>query len=262
MSDQFTDDWPTAARLEWMTEVIHSISDGAMIVLPELWSVGAFSLEGMKPGSYQDGPKKFMGDLGGVPGLLHAGSWIEWTSSGRELSQPAAYNTSYVFDGGERIVDYRKIHLFRDEKKLFRPGSRVVTFDVIDDGVPIRVGLATCFDLRFPEHFRSLALASADVVLVTAAWPLDRVSDWLLLLQARAIENVMYVGAVTSVGTSGGIRLGGGGVMYGPDGQLVSVIETPGVAVGCVDWNMLARVRSERPFLADYREYRSGEVSD
>ena len=117
------------------------------------------------------------------------------------------YNTSIVFDiDGEIIAKYRKIHLFdvnnpgsivHMESKIITPGQEVTVFKIKD----ITFGIATCYDLRFPEIFRKLLNLGAEVFLLPAAFHLETGRDhWEVLLRARAIENLAYVIAAAQWG--------------------------------------------------------------
>ena len=80
---------------------------------------------------------------------------------------------------------------------------------VVPDTSVGRLGLATRYDLRFPEMFRQLTDANADVFVVPAAWPEPRIAHWSVLARARAIENQPPLIAVNTVGTHGGVQMGG-----------------------------------------------------
>ena len=132
---------------------------------------------------------------------IHSGSVME--RDGEKI-----YNTSLVFDPEGRIVArYRKIHLFDVEvpggRKYFESdnitaGEDVVVFTIGD----ITFGLATCYDLRFPELFRSLAMRGAQVVLLPAAFTLMTGRDhWERLVRARAVENLCYMVAADQFGS-------------------------------------------------------------
>ena len=133
---------------------------------------------------------------------VHIGSYLE-----REGSR--FFNTGVVFDdNGERIAKYRKIHLFDveipggksyRESDIISPGNEIVTFAIGD----FRFGMATCYDLRFPELFRRLGGLGTDVILLPAAFTLQTGRDhWELLLRARAVENLCWVAAAGQWGSS------------------------------------------------------------
>jgi predicted amidohydrolase len=116
------------------------------------------------------------------------------------------HNTLAVVQGGELVASYRKLHLYDafsfTESETVSPG--VEPPPVIDlDG--LKVGLATCYDLRFPELFRVLRMHGADVLALASAWVSGpgKEEHWLTLLRARAIENTAYVVAADQVGPHG-----------------------------------------------------------
>lgn len=131
---------------------------------------------------------------------IHLGSFLE-------KDDVHIYNTSVVYDpDGKMIAKYRKIHLFDveapggivyQESKTITPGPEVVTFKIGE----ITFGLSICYDLRFPELYRELSKRGAQVILVPAAFTLQTGRDhWELLLRARAVENLCWVGAAAQWG--------------------------------------------------------------
>jgi len=133
---------------------------------------------------------------------IHCGSLLE--RAGSDI-----HNTAVVFDpAGEIVASYRKIHLFDVEipggrkyleSESITSGSDIVTFTIGD----ITFGLATCYDLRFPELFRELAGQGAQVILLPAAFTMMTGKDhWELLLRARAVENLCYMAAAGQYGSA------------------------------------------------------------
>lgn len=116
-------------------------------------------------------------------------------------------NSSLVFSGGRRIHRYDKIHLFRpcNDHVYFSPGRSARTFAFRGPGGErIRAGVVICFDLRFPELARLLALQGMQILLVPARWPRTRDDAWRTLLKARAIENQIFVAGCNASGEEGG----------------------------------------------------------
>lgn len=112
------------------------------------------------------------------------------------------YNTAVVIDGeGALVASYRKLHLFdaftQRESDLVAPGSSVVVASLAGASV----GVEICYDIRFPELTRALAVGGAQLVTVSAAWQagLFKEEHWVTLLRARAIENTVWVAAVGQV---------------------------------------------------------------
>ncbi len=188
-----------------------------LILLPELWNTGFFPKEGLKALCDPDGrrTKALFGPLARALGVnIAAGSVAVW-----EDGRPR--NTALVFDRqGECLARYDKTHLFSPsgEHEFFQAGDSLVTFRL--DGVSC--GLLICYDLRFPELARSLALAGIEVLLLPAQWPLQRVPHFNLLCEARAVENQMFVASCNGCGTDGkGGRFGGSSALVDPWGQVL-----------------------------------------
>jgi nitrilase len=156
---------------------------------------------------------------------------------------------------GERIARYDKIHLFRftqgdedyDEAKTIVAGEEPSTFTT-----PVgRVGLSICYDLRFPELYRTLGDLTLIVVPAAFTVPTGR-AHWETLLRARAIENQCYVLASAQTGEHpGGRRTFGHSMLIDPWGAVVaSRDEGEGVVVGDVDPARIAEVRAKLPALS------------
>ncbi|MEK7945357.1 carbon-nitrogen hydrolase family protein [Pigmentiphaga sp. YJ18] len=165
------------------------------------------------------------------------------------------YNTAFVYGpDGAALARYDKIHLFNfrrgaesyDEALSIRPGAAPVGFDAAWG----RVGLSTCYDLRFPELYR--ALGQVDLILVPAAFTYTTgQAHWEILLRARAIENQCYVLAPAQGGTHpNGRRTWGHAMLVDPWGAVQSVLpEGPGVVDGLLDPARIAEVRAALPAL-------------
>lgn len=117
-----------------------------------------------------------------------------------------ATNTAMVFHRGKRVCRYDKIHLFHPagDHRYFRRGESLCVSRVSMRGRRIRFGVIICFDLRFPELARTMAMRGTEILFVPARWPATRRRAWHTLLQARAIENQMFVVGCTARGREGG----------------------------------------------------------
>ncbi len=190
-----------------------------LVVLPELWTVGAFAYTAFEAEAEPlEGPThEVMAKAAAEAGTwLHAGSFVERAADG------TLYNTSLVFSPqGERTAVYRKIHRFgfdKGEAVMMGAGEELVTVALPDT----TLGLATCYDLRFPEQFRGLVDAGAEALVVVAGWPERRRAHWTLLAQARAVENQSYVLAVGTAGTHGDIQQAGHSIVVDPWGEVLA----------------------------------------
>lgn len=239
-------------RLSRVVDLVRGIVPAPdLVVLPELWQVGAFDTAAMQAHAEPlGGPwTQAMAQLAADTGvLLHAGSFPERHSGG-------VSNTSAVFSrDGELVASYRKIHLFGfdgGEAAALVAGQELVALET-----PLgRAGLATCYDLRFPGQFRQLSAAGAAVFLLPSGWPLSRIEHWALLTRARALENQAVLLGCNATGTSAGVPLGGRSLVAGPSGELLAEAGTNTEAVVrvTVPSDTAAAARSAFPVLRDRR---------
>jgi deaminated glutathione amidase len=169
-----------------------------------------------------------------------------------------AFNSSCVFGpDGAAIARYDKIHLFAydngreryDEAAVLAPGRKPVTFDAGG----WKVGLSVCYDLRFPELYRSMMSPPCDLIVVPAAFTYTTGrAHWELLLRARAVENQCYVMASAQGGQhENGRRTFGHSMVIDPWGEVLVVREEgEGVVVADLQRERIAQVREQLPALA------------
>ena len=190
--------------------------------------------------------------------IVHGGSIVEKhpTHAGK------FYNTSVLINrDGDIVAQYHKIHLFdvylangekHYESERIIAGDQVVTTEI--DGVTF--GLTVCYDLRFPELYRALALKNAQILLVPAGFTLHTGRDhWEVLLRARAIENACYVVAPAQIGRYQADRqCFGRSMVIDPWGLvLAQAQDMPTVIVTDVDLSQIERVRTQIPSLQHLR---------
>jgi predicted amidohydrolase len=229
---------------------ISAASVGAgLIVFPEYssyftpkmgtgWLAAAESLDG----PFVEG----LGDLASETGAIIVAGFIEvGTRADRFRNTVAA-----VAPDGRVLSVSRKLHLYdafgATESDWAEPGA--IEPPQLFDAVGLRVGVQTCYDLRFPEVTRRLVDAGAELVLVPSEWVAGpgKVHAWRTLLAARAIENTVYVAAADHVGPVGV----GHSMIVGPDGEVLEELtDDIAVAVAAVDTGHVAQVRRENPAL-------------
>lgn len=172
------------------------------------------------------------------------------------------YNTAVAIDGaGELVGTYRKIHLFDAfhdrESEFVDPGDAPVVVELCGT----RIGLITCYDVRFPELARALVDAGAEMFAVIAAWAQGPFKEdhWLTMVRARAIENTIWVAATGKApdrtapprGRPGGV---GRSLLVDPMGVIQADLGPfPSVRVAEVDLDLTERVRRTLPSLAHRR---------
>jgi deaminated glutathione amidase len=189
---------------------------------------------------------------------VHAGSFHE---TGPDATR--AYNTSLVFDrSGQLAATYRKIHLYDVEipgRVSFRESAGIAGgADVVSLSVEgVQVGLSICYDLRFPELYRRLAVTeSATVLVVPAAFMMHTGRDhWEVLLRARAIENQCYVVAAGQIGSHDPDRTCfGRSMIIDPWGTVVAQApDEVGVTVADIDPDRVTTIRTQVPSLTNRR---------
>lgn len=172
-------------------------------------------------------------------------------------------NTCLAFGPSGQITGrYDKLHLFDfhsedanmiTESRYVEPGNRIVTIDVFN----LKMGLSICYDLRFPELYRMMALQGAGVLFVPAAFTAQTGKDhWEVLLRARAIENQCYVVAPAQIGRHNADRVSYGRTMIvDPWGQvLMKSQDKEGIIVCEIDLGFLDKVRKRLPALKHIRQ--------
>ncbi len=230
-----------------------------LVALPEKWTVLG-TREQMEAGAEPlDGPaiswaRATARELGID---LLAGSIFE-----RVAGQDKGANTSvHVGPDGELKAVYRKIHLFDvevdgaryEESATERPGEEIVLSELRGG---VKLGLTVCYDLRFPELYRILALRGAQVIAVPAAFTLATTRDhWETLVRARAIENQCFLLAPNQIGHHpGGFRSGGRSLIVDPWGLvLAGAPDDETVIVAELELGRVEDVRRRLPALAHRR---------
>jgi predicted amidohydrolase len=153
---------------------------------------------------------------------------------------------------GECVTSYAKIHSFQlmDEHLYMEAGNQLGHFHVDH----VEAGVMICYDIRFPELARKLALSGAKILFVPAQWPNPRLHHWRTLLQARAIENQMYVVACNRVGESEGTSFFGHSMIINPWGEIMlEGDETEQLLAASIDLNEVETIRKKIPIFADRR---------
>lgn len=241
---------PLDERLAEAGERIRGCAGADLVVLPELWAHGAWAYQDWESVAEPlDGPTAAAlcqaAKDAGV--MLHGGSIVE--RDGDRL-----YNTALLIgEGGELRTTYRKIHRFgfgAGEGQLMTAGDEFHTLT----GLALTMGIATCYDLRFPELFRKLTEAGAEMFVIASSWPARRLEHWRLLTRARAVENLAYVVAADACGEHAGVRQAGHSVVVDPWGEIVAEADADAAVLDVrIDPERVAAVRAEFPVLQDRR---------
>ncbi|MEW4370234.1 carbon-nitrogen family hydrolase [Paenibacillus kandeliae] len=233
---------------EWIERAMTAEQRPDVIVLPEMWNTG-YALDRLDGiAEPEHGPiNRWLSETARKHQVVLVGGSVS------EQRDSGFYNTLYVHGAdGQQQAKYDKIHLFKlmDEEKFMQPGEETALFPLGD----VTAAASICYDIRFPELARTLALAGAKVWFVPAEWPHPRLHHWRTLLTARAIENQMYVIACNRVGSDAKSRFFGHSMVIDPWGEVIAESgEEEGILTATIDLDLSDEVRGRIPVFADRR---------
>jgi predicted amidohydrolase len=213
------------AKVRELTAGIRKIPNDpvpGLIILSEMFATGYLPLHpetAAEDFSTKDSGEtaKFLYELANQTGCSVLGAGIA-------LSNGKLFNHSSVYQQGnpQEFAYYDKRHPFFMEQGKFSSGEKVNLFKIADWNIAATI----CFDLRFPELYRDATKAGARLITVQAAWPSARIAHWKTLLQARAIENQVYIAAVNCTSSDG--TYNGYSMVIDPKGEIIAQAHTEG----------------------------------
>lgn len=187
-----------------------------------------------------------------------AGEHSVWIAGGSiALAHPQALdqrctNTFFLIDRNGNITDsYDKVHLCKwvDEDVAFRSGETIKLLNT-EFGI---FGVVICYDIRFPEQIRLQAAGGAKLLIIPACFS-TRLDHWRLLVQARAVENQIFVAACNCCGDSGGVTHLGHSMVVDPQGEILAeAADEEEILQVHVDFEKIDRIRSQVSYLTDRR---------
>lgn len=236
------------ANLAYIREALVRVAGqgASLVLLPEMWSTG-FAYKNL--GELARRTESIVAELCELSDrykLVIIGSQPEPADDGR------VYNTIHVIDNGQVVDRYRKLHLFSllGEDKAFKAGDGWCLAETSLG----KIGVIICYDLRFPELSRRLALEGARLICVPAQWPRPRQEHWRTLLRARAIENQLYILSCNACGQIGKLDFFGMSMLIDPKGEvLVDAGEEQTEICAPLDWQVMDEWRAQIPCFADRR---------
>lgn len=243
--------------------IVASIADAAakgcdLLVLPEMVDTGydmsairnhAGTWEGPLMSRLREAARE-----AGIHVICGVSERIQEPAGPNQADTKCIYNAAVVLSPGGQIAGrYHKTHLFSlvKEDEHLAPGEFLTI-------VPIggfQVGIIICYDIRFPELARSLALEGMDALVVISAWPAARIAHLKALTVARAIENQVYVVLANRIGTDDSLAFGGCSRIVAPDGAILCEAgETGAESISAlIDAEVLIRVRDSMAIYDDRR---------
>ena len=245
------------ATLKKARIAIEQCSGADLIILPEIWNIGFMSFgryileaEGV------DGPTMtLLQSLAQKAGaFLHTGSFVEKENG-------HYFNSSFLLSpNGEILARYRKIHLFgynSEETKILASGTEPVVVQT-----PFgTIGMATCFDLRFPELFRAMIDKGAHIFLVSSAWPYPRLEPWIMFNRVRALENQSFLISANAAGINCGIQYVGHSMVVDPLGTVVAQAgDEETIVYAQIDPAKVQEARDAFPALSGRKDFLNARV--
>ncbi|MGD2250680.1 MAG: carbon-nitrogen family hydrolase [Candidatus Methanofastidiosia archaeon] len=215
-----------------------------IVVLPELWSTGlalqkASELAEPVPGATTEILTEYCADNT----MYIIGSILESCNN-------TYYNTLHVVGPHGLLGVYQKIHLFSlmEEDQFLTPGTE---YNIFSTDVGTLAGII-CYDIRFPELTRALTVKGAEILCVPAEFPCPRNKHWDILLQARAIENQIFVVACNRTGITSQYHFFGGSMVVDPWGDIVvKAGDKEGIYTCVIDTSQISECRQRLPVLKD-----------
>lgn len=201
-------------RIQKVKEIINSLDNPDLIMLPELWGIGFNSYD-----LYMQNSEDIYGEtVSALSDIAKNKNTYIFTGSFVEKRNNSMYNTAVLLDRkGEISACYSKIHLFGDESKYLSKGDKIAVAET-DLGI---IGLSICYDLRFPELFRKLSEQGAEIMLSCYATHTSRKDTWEILNKARAIENQAFFLTCGCAGINCGTEYAGHSMAVSPHGMIL-----------------------------------------
>ena len=208
------------AKVLELTAAIHKSQNESvpgLIILPEMFATGYLPLHPESAAenfSTKDSGEtaKFLYELANKTGCAVMGAGIALnTEPGKQLLN---HSSVYLPGNPQEYAHYDKRRPFFMEQGKFCAGGKVNLFKIANWNTAATI----CFDLRFPELYRDAVKAGARLITIQAAWPTARIAHWKTLLQARAIENQVYIAAVNCTGND---LNGGNSMIVNPKGEIM-----------------------------------------
>ena len=223
------------------------LAPDSLVVLPEMFATGfSMNVTATSDAATRE-TQVFLAETAQACGVYLMAGVVVNGQAGKGRNELQTYTPS-----GKLLTRYCKLHPFTygGEAANYEAGETLVTFPLHG----FTVAPFICFDLRFPEIFRCATQRGANLLVVVASWPGQRIAHWLGLLKARAIENQAYVIGVNRCGNDPQFSYPGRTQIIDPSGEIIADAQDQEAIISTeLDLAKLQAYRAQLPFLADIR---------
>ena len=220
---------------------------GSLVLLPEMFASGfSMNITAIREGRERE-TERFLAATAKQFGIFLLGGIVTTKTNGKGSNQSVVFTPE-----GKELARYSKMQPFTlgGESAKYDAGRSPTIFD----WQGFKVSPFVCYDLRFPEHFRTATKRGAQLITVIASWPVTRIQHWITLLQARAIENQAYVAGVNRCGKDPKLSYNGRSLIISPKGDILADAGNGESVISAeVNLDELIAYRRDLPFLADMR---------
>lgn len=224
-----------------------NLPGGSLALLPEMFACGfSMNIAAIAEGTARE-TEEFLAATAQELGIYLLAGIVGNGRGGRGLNQTVVFSPA-----GREIARYTK-------SQPFAPGGEATAYEagtgpILFNWEKCLVSPFICYDLRFPEIARPAGRAGAHLLTYISSWPDARLSHWVKLLQARAIENQCWVAGVNRVGTDPQFHYSGRSLIVNHQGEIVADAgDSEGVIGAEIDFGAMEAYRRDKPFLADIR---------
>ncbi|MEI7884962.1 MAG: nitrilase-related carbon-nitrogen hydrolase [Clostridia bacterium] len=239
------EDWNANAKKVAIFAEKAALVGAELLLLPEM-SMFGFSMNVVKIAKWEEEICLYFQDLSVEYQLIIGFGYVKQNEEG------LGENHYALAVKGEIIADYQKIHPFTygKESQHYSGGTELAFAKIAGH----MLGLSICYDLRFPELYQALSI-DAELLIVAANWPAERRAQWLILLQARAIENQSFVVGINRVGVGDNCTYLGDSLVIDPQGKIIAQAgSAEELLFAEIDWELLAKYRQEFPVKGDRKK--------